>query len=77
MIFLGGYVFDIFGRKFSVYIMLLMGGLIMVFFPIVAPDKNLFILCFTLFGVCVSPLSLTPLVQDYVMKESYGKALAL
>ena len=36
--FIGGYIYDIFGRRFTIYYMILIGGLSLVFFPIVAPN---------------------------------------
>jgi MFS family permease len=76
MIFLGGYIYDIFGRRFSVYTLLTIGGFTMAFFPLGAPDKKMYAICFVIFGVCVSPLSVAPLIQDYVCKDSYGRAMA-
>jgi hypothetical protein len=35
---LGGYVFDICGRRMTLYYMLLFAGASLVFFPIVAPN---------------------------------------
>ena len=56
--------------------MLVFGGLSLVFFPIVAPSQTGFIACVFIFGVCVGGLGQTPIIQDYVEKESYGRAYA-
>jgi MFS family permease len=56
VIFCCGYIYDIFGRRFSIFYMLLFGGLSLVFFPIVAPSQTGFISMVFIFGVCVGGL---------------------
>jgi hypothetical protein len=44
VIVLSGYIYDIFGRKFTIFCIFLAGGLALVSVPIVAPSKVGFIL---------------------------------
>jgi MFS family permease len=55
---------------------MLFGGMFLAFVPAVAPSKIGFIGCLFLFNLCFGPLSTPPIIQDYVEKESYGKAQA-
>ena len=75
--FLCGYIFDIFGRRFSIYYMLIFGGLSLALIPTVAPSQLGFILTILMFNLFSGSLGNTPLIQDYAAKESYGRATAL
>jgi 4-hydroxybenzoate polyprenyltransferase len=76
MAILGGYIFDIYGRKFTVYFSMLFSGLMIVFVPIAAPSRLGYVTFILLVNVLLSPCATAPIIQDYVLKESYGKAQA-
>lgn len=76
MILLGGYIYDIFGRKFSMFLMLFLGGISFIGIPLLAPHKGGYSLSILLINFFTSPLSFSPIIQDYVAIESYGKAQA-
>jgi len=77
-VLVGGYLFDIFGRRFTTYYSLLVTGAILVFFPLAAPDANVFTGLVLAFSIANSPVSSSnPLLQDYCDEESFGKANSL
>ena len=74
--FFGGYLYDIFGRQFTLYYLVLFSGLTLVLFPALAPEQSGYVLCAFLYNFFITPVSNNPLVQDYVAKESRGKAVS-
>lgn len=60
--FLGGYIYDIFGRKFSIYFMLLFGGATFAFIPFLAPNQNGFIVSVMAMNFFFNPLGFTPII---------------
>ena len=72
----GGYIYDIFGRQMTIYYMVIISGFVLILYPIVAPNHSLYIFCSTIFTLVISPISNNPLIQDYVVKESRGKAVS-
>ena len=78
MVLIGGYVFDMFGRKFTTFYFILLGGFTLVFFPIVAPDQQMYKILVAVFSLMIAPLIISsPLLQDYVHPQSMGKANAI
>ena len=78
MTILGGFIFDIFGRRLTVYYMLLIGGFALVFFPVVAPSHTMYSVLATIVTLMIAPLlTSSPLIQDYVEKDSMAKANAI
>lgn len=73
-----GFVFDIFGRRITVFVSVFGGALVLLIAPLGAPDVSPFV--YIIRGVYVIftiGSSVHPLVNDYVQKESRGKASAL
>lgn len=78
MTILGGFIFDIFGRRLTFYHMLLVAGFALVFFPVVAPSHTMYTVLVSIVTLMVAPLlTSSPLIQDYVEKDSMAKANAL
>ncbi|CDW85142.1 major facilitator superfamily mfs_1 [Stylonychia lemnae] len=72
-----GYIYDIFGRKITLLASLIGGAIVLFLLPYTAPNvwPGLYLLraiyaVFATVGVC------SPLINDYVVKESRGKANA-
>ena len=74
--FFGGYIFDIFGRKYTIYYIVLLSGFTLVLFPTFAPDKGGYIFCAVIYNFFVTPVTNNPLIQDYVCKESRSRAVS-
>ena len=74
--FMSGYVYDIFGRRFSIFFMLILGGLSLALIPLAAPSHFGWTICILMVNMFTGPLASHPLIQDYVEKDSYGKAQA-
>ena len=72
-----GYLFDLFGRRIPLLIALLGSILLTFLIPHTAPSFPW--LCFvrSLIGLCNTILMGSPLIADYVKKESRGRAVAL
>ena len=78
MTLIGGYIFDMFGRKFTTFYLILLGGFSLVFFPIIAPNQHLLKFSVAVYSLMIAPLIISsPLIQDYVYPESMAKANAI
>ena len=55
MVLIGGYIFDMFGRKFTTFYFILLGGFTLVFFPIVAPDQQMYKFLVAVFSLMIAP----------------------
>ena len=73
---IGGYIYDIFGRKMTLFVLITFSGFMLVFYPIVAPNTTLFYIVACMFNLFADPISNNPLVLDYVIKEDRGAALS-
>lgn len=71
-----GFIFDIFGRKYTVFISLICVGLSLMLYPLGAPHEKYFILAGCVMNFFKAPLLNNPIVNDYVCKESRGTALS-
>ena len=69
-----GYIYDIYGRKFTLCIAYMLAGVINCLFPKVAPNTTAFLALNTLYYLIASPLGSAPLINDYVCKSSMGAA---
>ena len=67
---------DIIGRRFILSIGFIVGGIILVLFPIAAPSEGLYIACGVVFFLFTSLVEDNPLIMDYVIKEDRGKAFS-
>ena len=74
---IGGYAYDIIGRKWTVCFTFVLTGLALWGFPFAAPSKACFLLFSALFMLFMGPMGDSPLLMDYVCKESMGSAVAM
>jgi len=74
---MGGYAFDLIGRRWTLAISFVFTGIMLWGFILVSPNKILFLLCSGLFTVFMGPLGDSPLIMDYVCKESIGSAISM
>jgi MFS family permease len=72
-----GYLYDIMGRRFTVFATLIPGAILIMFIPNVAPSINLLILLRIGIVMSLSTLGSHPFVNDYVNKDTRGRAIAL
>ena len=77
MTFASGYIFDIFGRRNTLFLLFVLSGCCFVIFPIVAPNQNLYYMMACIYTLLATPINNNPLVQDYVQVESRGTAVSL
>ena len=76
VLFCAGFTFDIFGRKWTIAVAFMFGGLAIFAYVLGAPHWTGYLIADLLFGLSLGPLGDSPLVMDYAMKESTAKLLA-
>lgn len=75
--FFVSYIYEILGRKLTLFISFFLTSIVFYALPYTAPNYNYLIVARCLIGVTMSaPLS-HPLIADYIHKRSRGKAIAL
>ena len=75
--FFVSYLYEILGRKLTLFMSFFLTSIIFYFLPYTAPNFTYLIIARCLIGVTMSaPLS-HPLIADYIHKKSRGKAIAL
>lgn len=72
-----GYVYDIIGRKLTIFFTLVPAAILMMYIPDAAPSINMVIVLRLGIVTAVSTLSSHPFINDYVSKETRGRAIAL
>ena len=74
-----GYIYDLVGRRITILTANLLGGLLVLLIPFFAPNvfPRVYIIRGLYAGVCYVGLSSSPLINDYIQKDSRGKANAL
>lgn len=77
MVLIGGFLYDIFGRQMTLFILTLVSGFIFILFPLAAPSPTMYVAVSSLYSLIVTPVTNNPLIQDYVVKESRGAANSL
>lgn len=77
MLLLGGFMFELIGRRITLVFLLVMGGVSTILFPIVAPSIIGFDLCRIMFQMAMVPILTNTLVNDYVQVADRGKATAI
>jgi len=60
----------------TLYYSTLFAGVILILFPIVAPSVGMYIVVAVIMNLVLQPVGMSPLIQDYVVKESQGSALS-
>jgi MFS family permease len=75
---LSGYVYDIVGRRLTIYVSFALASTLIYFVPHMAPNvfPNLMLLRMGIAIAMVPPIS-SPLIGDYLDKDSIGKGAAL
>lgn len=76
--FFMGYIYDLFGRKYTIFLSFLLGACFMFILPFASPTVYPLLILFKI-GLdltMAAPLG-HPLVTDYVKKESRGTATAV
>ena len=76
ILFIAGFTFDIFGRKWTIGLCFLFGGVAIILYVLAAPSWPGYLIADMLFSFALGPLGDSPLVMDYAMKESTAKLLA-
>ena len=76
--FFVGYVYDIVGRRWTLYLSFMISSTLMFFIPHMAPVvlPNLLLLRMAIAVFLVPPIA-SPLVADYLQKDAIGKGAAL
>ena len=77
MAFVSGYLFDIFGRKITLFLATTLSGLAYVLYAVYSPNQQLYQLNAVYFSIMIAPFQASPLSTDYVRKESRGAAVGL
>lgn len=72
-----GYLYDLFGRRMTVFCTLVPGAVLTMFVPNAAPSIKLLIVLRIAMVMAISTLASHPFVNDYVNKETRGRAIAL
>ena len=75
---MSGYIFDIVGRRLTHFLSFAIGSVLTFFIPYTSPNvfPTLFIVR-TLFQVSMTAPACSPLVADYIHKDSIGKASSM
>ena len=71
-----GFIFDIFGRKYTVFLSMICVGLSLMLYPLGAPSETNFIIAGCILNFFKAPLLNNPIVNDYVCKSSRGAAFS-
>ncbi len=72
-----GYVYDLFGRRWTIGGTLLMASFTLTFLPYAAPSIPLMISLRFCMSMAFCALNSQPLIIDYVVKEFRGRAIAI
>ena len=76
-VFCAGYVYDIIGRKWTLFASFTMASFFIFLIPHTAPYLGLLFLVRILFQICLTGPVSSPLLADYIHKDALGKASAL
>lgn len=71
------YMFEIWGRRFTIVFSYLLTSIVYFFLPYSAPDYGMLMIMRCLIAIFMSAPISHPLVADYVKRKSRGKAIAL
>ena len=72
-----GVIFDIYGRRITLFFIILIYGLSMLTIPYTEPNTTLFSCAYISLLIMLQPLTYIPCTQDYIVKEHLGKGIAL
>ena len=71
------YVYEILGRKLTLFLSFITTAVVFYFLPYTAPNYKYLVMARCCIGVTMSAPLCHPLVPDYIHKRSRGKAIAL
>ena len=71
------YVFEILGRKWTIFISFMLTAIVFYIVPHTAPHYNYLMAARCMIGITMAPPLSHPLLPDYVKRKSRGKAVAL
>ena len=66
MTFLSSYLFEILGRKITIFSSFFLTTIVLFIFPYTAPNYNYLIIVRIALGITMSPLLAHPLIADYI-----------
>ena len=72
-----GYIYELVGRKVTLFLSFFLSGLAYIWVPYTAPDYNMLILIRIIIGITAAAPTAHPLIPDYIKRSSRGKAIAL
>ena len=75
--FFVSYVFDLFGRRYTLFLSYVLTAFIFLGTPCTSPNYWMLAIARCLVGVTMAAPTSHPLINDYVRKNSRGKAVAL
>jgi MFS family permease len=75
--FFVSYVFDLFGRRYTLFFSYVLTAFIFLGTPYTSPNYYVLAIARCLIGVTMAAPTSHPLINDYVRKSSRGKAVAL
>ena len=72
-----GYIYELFGRKITIFLSFFTTALVYLYIPYTAPDFNKLMITRIILGVTMAAPTAHPLIPDYIKSNSRGKAIAL
>ena len=77
MVLFGGFMYDIIGRKKTLFLAFFLSAITIFVMPFTAPSVSLLIVVRILFHVTIEPVLAHPLINDYIDVKSRGKAFSV
>lgn len=71
------YIYELMGRKWTIFLSFIFSAAIMVAFPYSSPDMDMLVTLRCLLGVTMCAPMAHPLIPDYIKRDSRGKAIAV
>lgn len=71
------YVYELMGRKWTIFLSFISSAAIMVAFPYSSPDMDMLLTLRCFLGVTMCAPMAHPLIPDYIKRNSRGKAIAV
>ena len=77
MTFFTSYGFELVGRKWTIFLSFFFTSLVFIYIPYTAPCYTKLVICRCAIGITMAAPISHPLIPDYIVKKSRGKAIAL
>ena len=77
MTFITSYIYELLGRRLTIFVSFLSTALVYIAIPYTAPDVNKLLVLRILIGITMAAPIAHPLIPDYIKRSSRGKAVAL